>query len=266
MKNAVIFLIVYVLSLVMVARPLAPKAEKPHIMFLLVDDWGWADAGYHRNGSDKKIATPNLDALAENGLQLDQHYTYRVCSPSRSSLISGRLPIHVNEDLEVKTTCYNPNDKVSGYYGIPRDMTGIAEKLKTTGYATHQVGKWDAGMATPDHTPKGRGFDSSLCYYHHGNDYFTETDSKCSHTLVVDLWDTDKPAHGLNGTGEGNYEEAMFKDRILDIINKHDASIQLFLYYAPHLVHDPYQVPDSYLAKYSFIDNHYRKFYHAIPR
>ena len=54
-------------------------------------------------------------------------------------------------------------------------MTGIATKLKAAGYATHHVGKWDAGMATPDHTPKGRGFDSSFGYFHHDNDYYTET-------------------------------------------------------------------------------------------
>ena len=46
-------------------------------------------------------------------------------------------------------------------------MTVISAKMKEAGYATHQVRKWDAGMATPDHTPKGRGFDTSLNYFHH---------------------------------------------------------------------------------------------------
>lgn len=62
---------------------------------------------------------------------------------------------------------HNPADPVSGFAGVPRNMTGIAAKLKTAGYATHMIGKWDAGMATPDHTPAGRGYDSSLIYYHH---------------------------------------------------------------------------------------------------
>ncbi len=48
-------------------------------------------------------------------------------------------------------------------------MTGLATKLKTAGYATHMVGKWDAGMATVDHTPAGRGYDTSLIYFHHAN-------------------------------------------------------------------------------------------------
>lgn len=51
-------------------------------------------------------------------------------------------------------------------------MTGIAEKMKQGGYAAHFAGKWDAGMATQQHTPQGRGYDSSLNYFQHANDYW----------------------------------------------------------------------------------------------
>ena len=47
------------------------KAEKPHIVFLLVDDWGWANAGYHRNPPTKEVVTPNMDSLVKEGLELD---------------------------------------------------------------------------------------------------------------------------------------------------------------------------------------------------
>ena len=130
------------------------QASKPHIVFMLVDDWGWADVGYHRTTSTKDIVTPNIDSLVEVGLQLDQHYVYNYCSPSRAALLSGRLPIHVN-DIDSSQSCYNPKDPVSGYTGIPRNMMVISAKMKEGGYTTHQVGKWDAGMATPDHTPRG---------------------------------------------------------------------------------------------------------------
>ena len=60
----------------------ANAATKPHIMFMLVDDWGWANVGYHRNGTDKEVVTPNIDDLVKNGLELDQHYAYKFCSPS----------------------------------------------------------------------------------------------------------------------------------------------------------------------------------------
>ena len=66
---------------------------------MLVDDWGWADVGYHRTTATQDIVTPNIDSLVEVGLQLDQHYVYNYCSPSRAALLSGhgRLPIHVND-------------------------------------------------------------------------------------------------------------------------------------------------------------------------
>jgi hypothetical protein len=60
-------------------------------------------------------------------------------------------------------------------------MTGIAAMLKKgANYSTHAVGKWDAGMATPQHTPRGRGFDTSLVYYNHENDYWTRKQGGCA--------------------------------------------------------------------------------------
>ena len=239
------------------------NANLPHIVMMLVDDWGWANVGYHRDPPTREVATPNIDELVKQGLELNQHYAYKFCSPSRSSLISGRLPIHVN-DLNLAPVNYNPDDPVSGFSAIPRNMTGIAKKMKGAGYATHQVGKWDAGMATPDHTPKGRGFDTSFGYFHHANDYYKETAGDCNKTSIVDLWEIDRPAHGINGTGPDNYEEGLFKERLLSVVSKHDPSTPLFLYYAPHIVHAPYQVPDKYLKRFSFIDNQLRQYYHAM--
>lgn len=241
----------------------AAPTKKPHIVFLLVDDWGWANVGYHRSSPTPEVVTTNFDELVKEGLELDQHYTFNQCGPSRCSLLTGRLPIHVS-DKNIEPQYYNPNDKVSGFTGIPRNMTGIGEKMKLAGYATHQVGKWDAGMATPDHTPEGRGFQSSLGYFHHANDYYTEQENRCNGTPIVDLWQTDKPAVGLNGTGPDNYEEGLFKTTVLNIIKDHDPFTPLFLYYAPHIVHTPLQVPDSYLKKFSFIDNSDRQYYHAM--
>eukprot|EP00118_Oscarella_pearsei_P016721 m.161614 g.161614 ORF g.161614 m.161614 type:complete len:121 (+) comp38819_c2_seq4:530-892(+) len=73
------------------------QQRKPHIFVVLVDDWGWANVGYHRDSPTKEVVTPNFDHLCtKEGVELDQHYVHRVCSPTRSSFLSGRLPIHVN--------------------------------------------------------------------------------------------------------------------------------------------------------------------------
>ena len=72
---------------------------------------------------------------------LSRHYVHYTCTPSRSALQTGRFPVHV------QTTLANPERP---HAGIPRNMPGVAEKLRGAGYKTHMVGKWDAGMATPD--------------------------------------------------------------------------------------------------------------------
>ena len=82
----------------------------------------------------REIHTPNVDSLAESGLILDRHYTYKFCSPSRSSLLSGRLPFHVN--------IYNDDPTLMPGQGVPVNMTMISSKLKTAGYVSHFIGKW----------------------------------------------------------------------------------------------------------------------------
>lgn len=218
----------------------------------------------------------------------NRSYVYKFCSPTRSSLQSGRLPVHVN-DQNLPPTMHNPNDPVSGFAAIPRNMTGMATKLKEAGYACHQIGKWDAGrhdlgpvkcqrrscelihcillrdagMATPDHTPQGRGYDSSFGYFCHTNGYWNETlytckDSSGTVQLPVDLWDTSRPAHGENGSYADqtieNYEEWKFGQRAVQIIEEHNVSAgPLFLNYDFHLVHEPLAVPELYLQRFEFI-------------
>ena len=248
---------------------MAEASSKPHLVFMLVDDWGWANVGYHRDPPTKEVITPNIDGLVREGLELDQHYAYKSCSPSRCSLMTGRLPVHVN-DRNLHPIRYNPKDSVSGFAGIPRQMTGLAAKLRSAGYATHQVGKWDVGMATPNHTPVGRGFQSSLGYFHHTNDYYTKVahNGNCMYNeenyTPIDLWDTDKPAQSITNKAPWKYEEALFKERLLGIVEKHDPSMPLFLYYALHIAHTPLQVPDEYAKKFSFIGEENRQLYHAM--
>jgi len=86
------------------------------------------------------VRTPNIDALAASGITLDRFYAFQYCSPTRSALQTGRNPVHVNV-LNSDPLQVNKKDPISGFQGIPRNVTGIAEKLQTAGYATHMVGK-----------------------------------------------------------------------------------------------------------------------------
>ena len=155
---------------------------KPHVVFILADDYGWANMGKHRKHPQgaaeaqgrSETHTPHLDQLIREGVLLERHYAYKICSPSRSSIQSGRLAAHVNS-VNTGVTFWNPEDNVSGFAGIPANMTGLAEKMQHAGYRTHLVGKWDVGMAMPLHTPLGKGYDSWLGYFQHANDYWQES-------------------------------------------------------------------------------------------
>lgn len=237
----------------------------PHVLLVVVDDMGWADVGYHRVESRSptpEVQTPTIDDLVASGVELNRHYVHMTCTPSRASLQTGRLPVHMITKL-----C-GPCDAQGA---IPRNVTGIARKLKSAGYATHQVGKWDVGMVTPHHTPQGRGYDSSLNYFGHGNWMWTETEWQGSFDHrgalpaqgdpAVDFWDTDRPASHLNGTG---YEELLFRDRMRSILEQHDKDTPLFLNYNSKIAHYPLQAPLEYQRRFAHIANDNRRMYHAM--
>jgi hypothetical protein len=83
----------------------------PNIWMLLFDDYGWADAGWHRNytapggefvPATAEVSTPHLDQMVREGINLNRAYVYKYCSPTRSALQSGRNPYHV---VSVTTVC-----------------------------------------------------------------------------------------------------------------------------------------------------------------
>lgn len=101
----------------------AAAPPRPHLIYILIDDLGWSNIGFH----NKAVLTPNVDALVQDGVELTNHYVYKFCSPTRSSVLSGRLPIHVNQENSATE---------QRYAGIPLGMTLISEQLKKAGYAT----------------------------------------------------------------------------------------------------------------------------------
>ncbi len=115
-------------------RATAPAASAPKvILFVLVDDLGWGDVGFH---GSTEIPTPTMDSLVAEGIELNRHYVYKMCTPSRSAFFSGRLPVHVQTRLD------NPEVQDAG---VPRNMTAIGKVMKSAGYHTAVVGKWDIG-------------------------------------------------------------------------------------------------------------------------
>ena len=127
-------------------------------------------------------------------------------------------------------------------------------------------------MATAGHTPRGRGFRSGLGYFHSTNSYYDQTRAEgCGGREFVDLWDTGGPARRLNATG---YEETIFADRAVSVIEAHDPSTPLFLYYALHTSCVGYgrkgpggsllQPPPKQWEAFAFIDDPDRRANHAM--
>jgi arylsulfatase len=128
----------------------ATAAERPNVLLILADDLGFSDLGCYGG----EIATPNLDALAANGLRFRQFYNGTRCCPSRASLLTGLYP------HQAGVGGMNNDTGRPGYRGFPQPNTvTIAEVLKATGYHTSMVGKWhlSAGPKTP--RPTDRGFE-----------------------------------------------------------------------------------------------------------
>ena len=258
------------------AAAAAAASPLPNIVWVFVDDWGHNNVGWHARAQANahEIQTPTLDALAAAGRVLENAYVFRFCSPSRSAFHTGRHPIHVNVLNSDLAAANATSDPVSGYAGIPLNMTALPAKLRSAGYNTVASGKMHLDLATPVHTPLGRGYQHSLVYLDGANDYYTsETGDWCG-APTVDLWQDAGPALGLNNSLNCSqswqppscvYEDALFTDFALARIAEHDPATPLFLYFAPHSVHLPLEVPDAQLAKFDFItDSTPRRHYSAM--
>jgi arylsulfatase A-like enzyme len=121
-----------------------PEVAPPNMLFILADDLGWGDVGFHSG----KVPTPNLDKLAADGVELTQHYVYPVCSPTRAALLSGRYATRFGV-----TSPQNPRAYRWNTITLPR-------ALKSVGYDTALCGKWHLG-SKPEWGPQQFGFDHS---------------------------------------------------------------------------------------------------------
>eukprot|EP01059_Diplonema_ambulator_P010785 TRINITY_DN2081_c0_g1_i1.p1 TRINITY_DN2081_c0_g1~~TRINITY_DN2081_c0_g1_i1.p1 ORF type:complete len:1269 (+),score=327.88 TRINITY_DN2081_c0_g1_i1:1956-5762(+) len=202
-------------------------AVQPHIVVVLGDDVGYYNMGFTEGNVE--AVTPNMDALAKGGVELRRHYVYKFCSPTRSGLMTGRLPIHVNQE--------NPGTDGGG---VDLRMAMMPEKLKEVGYSTHHVGKWHLGETFLENVPAMRGFDTSLGYLAGSEDHYTQ---RLDDNSAVDLWEATSPAYTKNGT----YGAFLYTSTMVDLIRTHDPSTPFFLYAAFQNTHFPYEAPEQYL-------------------
>lgn len=201
--------------------------ERPHIVYFLVDDLGFADVGF--NGS-QEVRTPNIDRLAQSGAVLDACYVQPVCSPTRAALLTGRYATHTGVYTVVRP---------GAPWGLPLAERTLPQALREAGYETALCGKWHLGEFQPDYLPRRRGFDHQYGHMFGMIDYFTHIrDGK------HDWYRDDRPAHD-----EGYSTHLIAREACLRIEQK-QADKPLFLYVPFNGVHAPHQVPEKYELAY----------------
>ncbi|CAE7901531.1 ARSJ, partial [Symbiodinium necroappetens] len=228
------------------------SGTKPHIIFHVLDDWGYHDIGFR----NPEMRTPTLDSFHHEGITLDQYYVLPTCSPSRATFLTGRLPIHhgINSKLKFEKM------------GLPLDEKLLPALLKEQGYKTHAVGKWHLGFYRPAYTPTFRGFDSFYGYYMGSQGYFT-------HKLYTyyDFHRQDKPNCGktcsrVDWKAAGIYSTRLFTEEAVRLIRRHSAYYPgqpLFLYQAWQNVHYPVEVPRRFLPQFSNLISNTTRQVHA---
>jgi arylsulfatase A-like enzyme len=223
------------------ASPPGGSPPRPNIVYIVADELGWKDVGFH--GSD--IQTPNLDRLAAGGARLDQFYAQPMCTPSRAALMTGRYPHRYGLQTLVIPS--------AGTYGLPTEEWILPQALKSAGYSTAIVGKWHLGHADRKYWPRQRGFDTQYGPLLGEIDYFTHS----AHG-TRDWFREEQPVR------EEGYVTRLLGDEAVRQIQRVDLSKPFFLYLAFTAPHSPYQAPKEALERYAKIADPARRAYAAM--
>ncbi|XP_012942173.1 arylsulfatase B [Aplysia californica] len=250
--------------------------KPPHIVFIVADDLGWNDVGWH----NPEILSPNLNRLARKGVTLESAYAQPACTPSRNAFMTGKYPYHTPlQDV------IDPSEPAF----LSDELPILPERLKALGYSTHIVGKWHLGFCNKKYTPTHRGFDSffgfymgSQCHYQHTKPdrILRELSSSVSlfssigGTLLRNFVRLHSVGHetgrdfrfndSIWRETEGKYSTHAFADRAIEIIQRHDPDTPLFLYLPFQAPHSPITVPPQYSRLYNHIKSPIRRVYSGM--
>ena len=222
-------------------EPLRAKEGTPNVLFIILDDTGYGQLGCY--GSP--IETPNIDALAKNGLSYNNMHTTALCSPTRSCIMTGRN--HHSNAMSCIT------EGSTGYPGsngnIPFENGFLSEMLLQHGYNTYAIGKWhltasdQISAAGPyDRWPLGRGFERFYGFLGgETNQYYPELVYD-NHTVEAEK----TPEEGYHFTED-------IVDKAISFIadSKQVAPNKpFFMYFCPGAMHAPHHVPKEWADRY----------------
>lgn len=149
-----------------------------NIVWLVIDDFGYGDPGCYGGGAAIGAATPNMDKLATEGLKLTSCYAQQTCTPTRSAILTGRLPVRTGLTRPILA-----GDKLT--QNPWKDELSLAKILSDHGYYTLLTGKWHVGEAV-GMRPHDVGFDEYYGYYPAQKEITQGVDSRRYPDLVLD--------------------------------------------------------------------------------
>jgi len=228
-----LFSLFLVSSLFFLGSSCVDTGRSPHIIFIIADDLGYNDVGFSYAGNSG-IPTPNLDQLASEGVILDRQYTQPLCSPTRSTLMTGRYPIRTGMQRGVVLP--------PAPWGVPLDEVFIPQLLNEDhGYSTHLVGKWHLGYYQPGYTAVQRGFQT-----HYGSYFSTNhVDHLKDSTFVGKNWARDTTDGFSNDDGRG-FSTSDLTIEAVDILDAHDPEIPIYLHMAYLAPHNPLEIDEDH--------------------
>ena len=239
--SAGILLLASVFLLLATAAKPNNVAQRPNIIYILVDDMGYSDIGCY--GSE--INTPNIDQLANNGIKLRSFYNNARCCPTRASLLTGQYPhtVGMGDMVTLAKAPINPGS----YQGfLDNRYPTIAEQLKKAGYNTYMTGKWHVGERS-QHWPLTRGFEHYFGLISGASSYYEIIPAeKGKRFIVLDDKEYTPPADGFYMTDAFTDHAIQYLD---DQKNLH-ANNPFFLYLAYTAPHFPLHAYESDIAKY----------------
>ncbi|MYB51829.1 MAG: arylsulfatase [Acidobacteriia bacterium] len=214
------------------SAPESRAGERPNIVLIMADDMGFSDIGSYGG----EISTPNLDALAANGLRFRQFYNAARCCPTRASLLTGLYAHQAGVGHMV------------GDYGHPsyqgrlnESCVTIAEVLKDAGYTTLMSGKWHVGESRP-HWPVDRGFDEYFGLISGGSNYFKLDGARQMATGNDPYTPPDDGSF---------YMTDAFSDNAVRFLEEHGAKPDPFFLYLPYTApHWPLHAKPEDIEKY----------------
>jgi len=245
------------------------EVKSPNVIYILADDLGYAELGCY---GQEKIETPNIDALAINGMRFIQHYTGSpVCAPARCILLTGRHSGHAqirgNDEMAERGDVWNfaavsgdPN--LEGQRPFKQGTQTIGTLFQEAGYKTAAIGKWGLGGPVTEGVPNKQGFDFFFGYncQRQAHTYFplhlwknTEKVSLSNKTVFPHT----SLSEGANPYDPGSYADFRLTDYAPELMQnelihfiKENKDSCFFLYYASPIPHVPLQAPKQWVDYY----------------